>query len=91
MKIAILGTGSQAVSVARRIHQHEVVFGSCESSADLTRWLAASTGRSIRVVSPQEAVGEAQVVLLAAAEDELARLVAAAGSFTGKFVLQAGS
>lgn len=91
MKIAILGTGSEAVSVASRIHEHEVVFASCESSADLVQRLAAGTGRRIRLMSPQEAVGEAQVVLLAAPEDELARLVAAAGSFAGKFVLQAGS
>jgi len=89
MKIAILGTGRCATRLARRLSEHDLVFGTCEYSVNLTRRLVARMGRRVKLTSPKDAVRQAQVVLLAATDYELPRLLSAAGPFAGKLVLQA--
>jgi 8-hydroxy-5-deazaflavin:NADPH oxidoreductase len=81
MKIAIIGTGSVGGALGRGWArcEHEVVYGSRHPEAEETRELVGDTGFGARAATPEVAVADADVVVLAVPWEVARKTVAGLG------------
>lgn len=87
MRIAIVGTGSVGAALARGLagKGHAVTLGSRDPTAEPVSALAAETGS--RALLPQEAVADADLVILALPWVAVEAAVAGLGDLSGKVVI----
>jgi hypothetical protein len=89
MKIAILGTGNvgAALGKAWAAKGHEIVFGSRDPQTSRITELLNVIGENVRAMSVPQAVEWAPTVVLATPWEVTQRVIASAGSFEGKILL----
>jgi predicted dinucleotide-binding enzyme len=88
MKIGIIGAGNMGAAIGRLWAKagHEVIF-SYSRDQDKLNQLAASAGATAKAGTPQEAVAESDVVLIAVWVPSLAEVIQSVGSLEGRIVI----
>lgn len=88
MKIGILGSGNMGAGLGLLWAKagHEVIFSYSRDEAKL-RHLAETAGPKAQVGTPAEAVGQSEVIMLAAAPPQLEDAIAAGSPFDGKIII----
>ena len=91
MKIAILGAGNVGGTLGKAWarHGHRVVFGVKNPQAERYRTLAAEAGAAATVGGPADAVGGAEVVLLAVPWPEANVALQSSGPFRDQVLIDA--
>lgn len=89
MKIAIIGTGNVGGTLGRRWAEagHHVIFGTRTPDSDKIKVLLAAAGSNARAAMTDEAVAEAEVVVLATPWNAVESLVASLGDLSGKILV----
>lgn len=89
MKIAVLGTGNVGGTLGSRwaCNGHEVIFGSRDPSGEKVTELLGRCGDNARAASANEAVAEAEVVVMAAPWTAAQALIESVDNWQGKVLI----
>jgi predicted dinucleotide-binding enzyme len=89
MRIAVIGMGSVGGTLGRRWAGlgHTVTFGVKNPDDGKAKAMAAKIGHRASIASVAEAVGEAEVVVLATPASANAEVIASAGDLSGKILI----
>ena len=93
MNIAVIGTGNIGGTLGRRWAErgHTVVFGTRDPKRPAIRELLAAAGPHARAAGVAEAVTAAEVVLIAVPAPAVRELIAQAGDWHGKILIDAAN
>lgn len=88
MKIGIIGAGNMGAAIGRLWAKagHDVIFSYSRDEQKL-RQLAASAGATAKAGTPQEAVAQSDVILIAVWVPSLADVIQSVGSLDGKIII----
>lgn len=88
MKIGIVGSGNMGGGLGKIWAKagHQVIFSYSRDKGKL-RQLAASAGENAKVGTPEEAVSQSDIVMLAVWVPSLAEVIQATGSLDGKIII----
>jgi predicted dinucleotide-binding enzyme len=87
--IAVIGTGNVAGALGPEFaaQGHTIVYGSREPSRDDVRELVARTGNGASVTTPEDAVGSANIVVLAVPGLLVKEIAESLGDLSGKIII----
>lgn len=87
--IAVIGTGRMGGALGQHLARlgHPVVYGSRQPDRDAVRELVAASGEQARAATPDAAVAEADIVVLAVPWNGIEASLAQLGSLSGKIVI----
>jgi len=91
MNIGIIGSGNVGGTLGRRWagNGHRVVFASRDPGSEKTKKLVSEAGANARAGKPSDAAASSEVILIATPWDAAEPAVRAAGSLSGKVVIDA--